>query len=231
MRQYLASAVLGCVMVAGAVDVRAQDPIKTLPQNYWVEFKNAWAKVIHVRYRAHEKVGVHDHPPTPTLYVYLSDSGPVKFEHAGKDDFDITRPPLKTGQMRLSPGRMETHRVENLGDLQSDFLRVELKSIALGKIKDEKRIAAADAAFWASPERKRVEFEDSHLRVTRVGVQAGQHDVLRGVPRVRTLWLAVRVDGAQVAGKNAHAGEAWDSGTLEVSAGAQRVELVRLDVK
>src|ERR1700760_2120264 len=119
---------LAMVMMTASM-VRAQDPVKSLPQNYWLEFENPWVKVIHVRYPPHMKLEAHDHPPTPTLYVYLSDSGPVKLDHAGKDTFDLVRPPLKTGQMRISPGRLETHTVENLGDVQSDFLRVELKSL------------------------------------------------------------------------------------------------------
>ena len=219
------------VMMLGLGATWAQDPLKTLPHNYWVEFEDPAFKVIHVRYMPHEKVAVHDHPPTPTLYVYLSDSGPVKFEHGGTDTFDLTRKPLSEGQMRVSPGRLETHRVENLGDVQSDFLRVELKSLPLGLSDMEKRIPAADAAFWQQPKPEKVEFEDAHLRVTRFGVQPREHVTLRGVPGMRTLWLALVVDRATVASKTAHSGEAWDSAILDVNAGEKRVELVRVDVK
>src|SRR6201996_1491626 len=145
---------LGLVPMASA-----QDPIKTLPKNYWVEFENPWIQVIHARYRPHETVPVHDHSTAPTLYVYLSDSGPVKFEHSGENAFDLTRPALKTGQMRVSPGRIETHQVENLGDLQSDFLRVELKTLPIGLRNFNKRIPSADASFWTQAHPEKVEFD------------------------------------------------------------------------
>jgi hypothetical protein len=35
----------------------------------------------------------------------------------------------------VSPGRLEKHRVANLGPMASDFLRVECKQIALGQIR------------------------------------------------------------------------------------------------
>ena len=39
------------------------------------------------------------------------------------------------GAFRVSPGRLEKHTVENMGDASSDFLRVELKQIPLGRFK------------------------------------------------------------------------------------------------
>ncbi len=222
--------VVAVVVMAAAMAAAAQDPLKVFPKNYWVEFANPWIEVIHVRYRAHEKVGVHDHSGSPTLYVYLSDSGPVMFDHAGSDTFDLKRAPLKEGQMRLSPGRIETHHVENLGDLQSDFVRIELKSLPLGMKEFEKRVPAADAAFWAAARPEEVVWDDAHLRVTRLGVKAGQTAALKGVGG-RTLWLFVSGDGATVSGQATHAGQAWDAGAVAVQAGGTRVEMVRLDLK
>jgi hypothetical protein len=88
--------------------------------------------VIRVHYGPHERIGVHDHSRFPTVYVYLSPSGPVRFEHDENPPFRLTRPPTTTGSFRVSPGRTERHAVENLGDVSSDFLRVELKQIPLG---------------------------------------------------------------------------------------------------
>jgi hypothetical protein len=34
-----------------------------------------------------ENLSVLDHPKTPTIYVYLSDAGPVRFKHAGAEPF------------------------------------------------------------------------------------------------------------------------------------------------
>ena len=88
--------------------------------------------MIHVHYAPHEKLPVHDHSPFPTVYVYLSDSGPVRFSHVEKVPFAIVRKPLRAGAFRVSPGRIERHEVENLGDVPTDFLRVELKRVPLG---------------------------------------------------------------------------------------------------
>ncbi len=66
---------LAAVHVAGY----GQDPLRALPKNYQLAFENDVVRVIRVHYGAHEKLLVHDHPKTPTIYVYLSDAGPVRF--------------------------------------------------------------------------------------------------------------------------------------------------------
>jgi len=106
--------------------------LKTLPDNYHRVFENRQVRVIHVVYRPHEKLPVHNHPATPTVYVYLTDSGPVRFSHLEEHEFTATRRPLHAGEFRLSPGRLEKHEVENLGDIPTEFLRVELKQVPLG---------------------------------------------------------------------------------------------------
>ena len=123
-----------CVLAtaATACTATAQDPIAAYPKNYSLALDNNVVSVIRVHYGPHERIGVHDHSKFPTVYVYLSASGPVRFEHDEKPPFRLTRPPLATGAFRVSPGRMERHAVENLGDVSSDFLRVELKQIPLG---------------------------------------------------------------------------------------------------
>jgi hypothetical protein len=214
-------------MVGMAVCGYGQNPLKTLPKNYWVEFENPWVRVVQVHYGAGERVAQHDHPKTPTLYVYLSDAGPVRFVHGGEDDFSLTRKPVKTGQLRLSPGREETHSVVSLSKTASDFLRVELKTLPLGFASLHGRVAAAEEDFWRRPER--VEFEDAHLRVTRVGVAPEKSVVLEGGGR--TVWLVVRGEEALGAGKAMHAGQALDSGRFEVRAGGKRVALFEVELK
>lgn len=95
-------------------------------------FENDSVRVVRVHYGPHEKLPVHSHSKRPTVYVYLSDSPPVQFRHVEKPPFALTRPPQKMGAFRVSPGRLEVHEVENLGDSPSEFLRVELKQIPLG---------------------------------------------------------------------------------------------------
>jgi len=111
---------------------RAQNPVTTFPKNYSLTFSNSAVAVIRVHYGPHEKIGLHDHSKTPTVYVYLSGSGPVRFQHVEEKSFVLTRPPTVRGAFRVRPGRLERHRVENMGDASSDFLRVELKQIPLG---------------------------------------------------------------------------------------------------
>jgi hypothetical protein len=109
-----------------------QDATQTLPSNYKPTFQNELVRVIRVRYAPHEKLPVHAHPDKPTLYVYLTDSGPVRFSHVEEHAFTVTRSPLKAGSFRLSPGRLEKHAVENLGDMPTEFLRVELLQVPIG---------------------------------------------------------------------------------------------------
>jgi hypothetical protein len=120
------------LLVTSAGLLAAQDPLKTLPDNYRLIFENPQVRVIHVLYHPHEKLPVHNHPATPTVYVYLTDSGPIRFSHIEEHAFSATRQPLHAGAFRLSPGRLEKHKVENLGDIATEFLRVELKKVPLG---------------------------------------------------------------------------------------------------
>jgi hypothetical protein len=127
----------GCLFLLTALAVRpgSLDPLECLPSNYQLAFENEWVRVVHVRYGPREKLPVHNHSGRATVYVYLTDSGPVRFSHIENPPFTLIRPPLKAGSFRVSPGRIETHEVENLGDVPSEFLRVELKQIPLGQAK------------------------------------------------------------------------------------------------
>jgi hypothetical protein len=89
---------------------------------------------VRVHYGPHEKLGIHDHSKMPTIYVYLSDSDPIRSSHIEEHPFTLLRPRVQQGAFRVSPGRIERHSVENMGDRSSDFLRVEMKTIPLGRI-------------------------------------------------------------------------------------------------
>ncbi len=121
-----------CLIAFLTMTAFGQDATETLPRNYTRTFQNSLARVIRVRYAPHEKLTVHAHPDKPTLYIYLTDSGPVKFTHVEEHAFTVTRAPLKAGSFRLSPGRLERHAVENLGDIPTEFLRVELLQVPVG---------------------------------------------------------------------------------------------------
>jgi hypothetical protein len=111
----------------------AQHSSSPLPPNYRTILEDSTFKIIRVHYGPHEKVPVHDHPDTPTVYVYLNNSGPVRIIHEEEaKPFALVRPPTHTGAFRVSSGRIERHSIENLSDLNSDFLRVELLNLRLG---------------------------------------------------------------------------------------------------
>ena len=131
MRFHKKLLLLMLAMGASVCSMLAQDPLQAYPKNYRLILDNDLVSVIRVHYGPHEKVGVHDHSSYPTIYVYLNNSGPVHFVHDEKPPFEITRPPSVKGAFRVSPGRIERHSVQNLSDLSSDFLRVELKKIPL----------------------------------------------------------------------------------------------------
>jgi len=137
------------------------------PRAYRPEFENARVRVTRVRYAPREKIASHDHPANPTVYVYLRDSGPVRFIHTGEEQFTLTRPAVRAGGFRLSKGAHETHAVESLTDLPTEYLRVEFKGLTVdrqvfrGRFPPEPRAARTRFA-------QKVRYEDKQVRITRV---------------------------------------------------------------
>ena len=168
MRRVLVLMVLVAMLGSCAFQVRAQDPIATLPNNYRKALDNADVVVLRVHYGPHEKVPVHDHSDHPTIYVYLNDSGPVRFVHE-PEHVILTRPPVHVGSYRVSPGRRERHSLVNLSDKPSDYLRVELKKVPLGTLKQEFRGSASDPLVQGT----KVEFDNPVLRIERVVCDPG----------------------------------------------------------
>jgi len=142
----------------------AQD---TQPRAYRPEFENARVRVTRVRYGPREKIASHDHPANPTVYVYLRDSGPVRFIHTGEEQFTLTRPAVKAGGFRLSRGAQETHTVESLTDLPTEYLRVEFKGLAVERQIFRGRFPPEAAARRGRLAQK-VRYEDKQVRITRV---------------------------------------------------------------
>jgi hypothetical protein len=159
-----------CLSVAALVGIstlarpaQAQDPVKTLPDNYKLEFENDLVKVVRVLYPAHAKLPAHAHPKGSTAYVYLTDSGPIVFGHIGLEYGAITRPAAVAGAVRLGRAVDEVHEVENPNDSSSEFLRVEFKTIPPTGFRG--RFAPESGA--AGEHFTKVHFENDHLRVTR----------------------------------------------------------------
>ncbi len=150
--------------------VAPQDPQTVAPRAYRREFENERVRVTRVHYEPREKIPKHDHPDQATVFVYLRDSGPVRFVHTGNDAFTLVRPPVRARGFRLSRGLKEQHIVESLTDVPTDFLRVELKGFSdaerrslHGRFPPEPRRAARTTRTS-----QRVRFEDARVRIARV---------------------------------------------------------------
>jgi hypothetical protein len=159
MRVFLLALVMGSSVVVG------QDAVKTLPDNYSIQFENEYVRVTRVHYPAKVQLPAHTHTSLPTAYVYLNDSGPVAFKHVGLEYGAVTRPPTVARSYRLFRGLEEIHEVENLGTTPSDFLRVEFKT---DPGPDPRTLRGKFLPPKARTEAQMVEFENVQLRITRV---------------------------------------------------------------
>lgn len=165
-----AALLLSLAIGPSACRAGGQDPVATFPKNYSLALDNKLISVVRVHYGPGERIGVHDHSKFPTVYVYLSNSGPVRFEHDENPPFRLTRPPTIKGAFRVSPGRIERHSVENLGDMSSDFLRVELKRVPLEGSLQPFRGKAPSGPLHSS---RIVEFRSPELDIQRVICKPG----------------------------------------------------------
>jgi quercetin dioxygenase-like cupin family protein len=156
------------LFIATAAVAGAQDPTKVAPESYKLQFENNWVQVTRVHYAPYAKVPIHNHTRWPAAYVYLNDSGPIKFTHEGWDEPVLTRPPTKAGSFRLSPTTAiaETHQVENPNGIPSDFLRVEFKTTPLDRALMRGRFERK--APPSGKNSRKVEFENGQIRVTRL---------------------------------------------------------------
>lgn len=160
--------ILGSMTLLCSIAIVAigQDPLKTLPNAYRLEFENEWVKVVRVHYAPHEKLPAHDHTQMASAYVYLNDGGPVVFNHIDKDYGAVTRPATKAGSFRVYRSLQEHHEVENRSDLPSDFLRVEFKTEPLNEKSLKGRYFREE--YPVGENFQRVQFENEQIRITRL---------------------------------------------------------------
>ena len=126
-----------------------------------IEFENPYVRLVRVQYKAHEKTAVHDHPASPNVYVYLTDGGRLKIGHDGhgyENEPPVIRPVVKAGGIRYQKGVSETHAVEELDGVDSQYLRIELKTQPLDLPEVDVRRAPDD----------RTPYESRMLRIMRV---------------------------------------------------------------
>jgi quercetin dioxygenase-like cupin family protein len=167
----------------------AQDPVKTLPDSYSIQFENEWVRVIRVHYGPYGKLPAHTHNALPAAYVYLNDGGPVRFKHIGTSYGAATRPATKAGGVRVFRGIDEIHEVENTSELPSDFLRVEFKT-------DPKDVGTLKGKFYrelAEPGENlvKVQFENDQVRISRIFCAPGRSVQFTTAPAEPSLLVAV----------------------------------------
>ena len=129
------------LLLASTVSLPEAAPVP-LPPNYKLVLDTPAVYVYQVHYGPHEHVPEHPHPAFPTIFVYLNDSGPIRFTHSGTPPEITVRPPAHSGAFRVAPALAESHMVDNLGDTPSESLRIEFKHLPPGAVPDVFRGAA-----------------------------------------------------------------------------------------
>jgi quercetin dioxygenase-like cupin family protein len=180
---------LGLAALFLASTLHAQDPLKLLPNAYQLEFENEWVKVVRVHYPAKSRLPEHDHPQLATAYVYLSDSGPIRFKHVATKNWEIARPEVKARSFRLWRAVTETHEVENPNDSASEFLRVEIKTEPLNPRSFTGRFPVLE--FPQDENFEKVQFENDQARITRIACAPGKPCLLAAVPDAPALFVAL----------------------------------------
>ncbi len=159
------------LLFALAQTSQAQDPLKVAPEAYKLQFENDSVRVIRVHYAPLVKLPTHDHPQRPAVFVYLNDGGAVKFQHVEgvSGTYAAKRPPTKAGGFRLAGLQPENHQVENLSEVPSEFLQIEMKTEA-AELKTFRGKFLPDPNVLQGNSHK-VEFDNPQIRITRIVCQ------------------------------------------------------------
>ena len=152
----------------------AQDPFVIAPRAYKLDFENDWVRVIRVHYAPFEKIAPHDHPKRQTVFIYLNDGGPVRFKHVEgySGDYPAIRPPTKARAFRLASVQGENHEVENLSNLPSDFLQVELKTETVDSDSFKGRYLPEPRSAQQPEDYRKTEFENGQARISRLACRS-----------------------------------------------------------
>jgi quercetin dioxygenase-like cupin family protein len=198
----------------------AQDPYRIAPDTYHLVFENSWARATRVTFKPHDSLPEHAHPPTPTtVYVYITDGGPIRFHHITGEHVAgmvVQRKAVQAGGIRFAHGEPETHTVEYLGDAPTEYARIELRTEPVDRPKRDVRIPPA--AMDRSKSGTKLEFENGQVRILRVVCAAGARCPASEHPEDPA--VVVTMSGA-------HRGEIqWSP-----AAGKGPVEQVRIELK
>ena len=134
-----------CTLLALALLASGQ----VAPSDATLEFENSLVRIVRVKYKAHQKTAMHDHPATPTVYVYVTDGGRLRIGHEGEEP--AIRPAVKAGAIRFQHAVAERHVVEELDGIPSEYLRLELKTQPPDQPPADVRRAPDDRTSYESP--------------------------------------------------------------------------------
>ncbi len=101
------------------------DPVKVDPAHYKVEFENANARVLRIKYGPGERSVMHRHPRA--VGVHLTD-GHARFTLPSGKTEELH---FRTGEVRAYPAG--AHLPENVGDRPLELVFVELKARPVAK--------------------------------------------------------------------------------------------------
>lgn len=163
----------------------------------------------------------------------------MRFTHTGEEKFTVDRPAVKAGGFRLGRAVTETHEVESLSDAPTDFLRIELKTVAADSQKFRGRYPPE--AHPTDRNSQQARFDNGQVRILRVTCAARSKC---GPYRLATpsLWVAITPARLKMSGKTRAASDLeMESGqTLWVepgdllrleNIGAAPAEFLRLELK
>lgn len=120
--RYKALGVLVCVLVGCAL---AQDPTKSEPRHYKLDFENEHVQVVSVHYGPHEKSNLHEHPGG--VVVSLTE-GHLRFTD---EKGNVREVYAKPGEARwYAPFK---HKVENLSDTDYRAVYIGVKGAGTEK--------------------------------------------------------------------------------------------------
>ena len=113
---------LGCLLLLSAVQVRADDAVKTDPDKYKVVLENERVRVLEYRDKPGQKTKMHTHPD-----FVLQALAPFKRKLTLSSGKTMTRE-FKAGEIVWMTG--QSHIGENIGETDTHVLITELKETA-----------------------------------------------------------------------------------------------------
>jgi quercetin dioxygenase-like cupin family protein len=221
MRKSLLLIAVLCIPLVAA----AQDPLTADPKHYKVLLENDQVRVLKIKYGAHEKSVMHEHPDA--VAVFLTDNN-ATFTSPDGTSAPASR---KMGDVMFTPAGK--HLPENVGDKPFEVVLVELKG----------RPAPADAvsldAVRVDPEHHEVVLENDRVRVLRIKFAAHDKTKEHEHPSSVAVFMTggpskvTTADGKTRTGGGEAGGASWLARERHVveNPGAEPAEVILIELK